>query len=98
MVDTRHSSAGQDSRAQYLVPHYTGAPFDVSLWALTQDEVSAHYLVSDENPPVVCRLVDEQRRAWHAGQSQWQGASMLNASLPAGKFSGLNRAGRLSPG
>lgn len=80
VVDHRHTAQGQDSRAQYLVLHYTGAPFDVSLRALTQREVSAHYLISDESPPVVYRLVDEQRRAWHAGLSQWQGATMLNAS------------------
>lgn len=80
VVDSRYSAQGQDSRVQYLVLHYTGAPFDVSLRALTQQDVSAHYLVSDDNPPVVYRLVDEQRRAWHAGLSQWQGAAMLNAS------------------
>lgn len=80
VVDLRHAAQGQDSRVQYLVLHYTGAPFDESLRTLTQREVSAHYLVSDETPPVVYRLVDEQHRAWHAGQSQWQGATMLNAS------------------
>jgi N-acetylmuramoyl-L-alanine amidase len=80
VVDHRYRAQGQDSRAQFLVLHYTGAPFDVSLRTLTQGDVSAHYLISDETPPVIYQLVDEVRRAWHAGQSQWQGASLLNAS------------------
>ena len=80
VIDTRYTAQGQDSRVQYLILHYTSAPFDLSLQALTQQQVSAHYLVSDTTPPVVYRLVDEQRRAWHAGQSAWQGATMLNAS------------------
>jgi N-acetylmuramoyl-L-alanine amidase len=79
-IDTRYTALGQDSRVQYLILHYTDEPFDRSLQILTQQRVSAHYLVSDETPPVVYRLVDENRRAWHAGVSYWQGATMLNAS------------------
>ena len=39
-------------------------------------KVSAHYLV-DEDGRVVA-LVDESRRAWHAGASAWQGRTRLN--------------------
>ena len=80
LVDTRYSAQGQDSRVQYLILHYTDEPHDRSLRILTQQKVSAHYLVSDETPPVAYRLVDENRRAWHAGLSFWKGATMLNAS------------------
>lgn len=80
LVDTRYSAQGQDSRVQYLILHYTDEPFDRSLRILTQQKVSSHYLVSDETPPVAYRLVDENRRAWHAGLSFWKGATMLNAS------------------
>jgi len=80
LIDTRYSAQGQDSRAQYLILHYTDEPFDRSLRILTQQKVSAHYLVSDETPPVAYRLVDENRRAWHAGLSFWKGATLLNAS------------------
>ncbi len=45
-----------------------------------KDEVSAHYLVSDETPPVIYRLVPEDERAWHSGASHWRGHQMLNAS------------------
>lgn len=79
-VDTRYTAQGQDSRAQYLILHYTDEPLDSSIRILTQQRVSSHYLLSDENPPVVYRLVDENRRAWHAGASFWKGATMLNAS------------------
>lgn len=79
-IDTRHTAQAQDSRVQFLILHYTSEPFDSSLRILTQQQVSAHYLLSDETPPVVYRLVDENRRAWHAGASFWKGATMLNAA------------------
>jgi len=79
-LDTRHPAQGQDSRALFLILHYTGESLADSLRILTQQAVSAHYLVGDQTPPVVYRLVDESRRAWHAGDSAWQGHAMLNAS------------------
>ena len=79
LVDTRYTAQGQDSRVQYLILHYTTLSMADSLRVLTQQAVSAHYLVSDESPPVAYRLVDENRRAWHAGVSHWKGATMLNA-------------------
>ncbi len=79
-IDTRYRAQGQDSRVQYVILHYTDAPLEPALLILTQQEVSAHYLVSDKDPPVVYRLVDEERRAWHAGQSSWQGATTLNSA------------------
>jgi N-acetylmuramoyl-L-alanine amidase len=39
-------------------------------------KVSAHYLI-DEDGSVV-QLVPEERRAWHAGVSEWQGQARLN--------------------
>ena len=79
-IDTRYSAKGQDSRAQFLVIHYTEGNFKNSLRILTEGAVSAHYLLSDETPPVIYRLVDENRRAWHAGASSWKGAAMINAA------------------
>ncbi|MFY9510858.1 MAG: N-acetylmuramoyl-L-alanine amidase [Rubrivivax sp.] len=79
-IDPSHRAQGQDSRALFLVLHYTVGDFDASLRTLTQGAVSSHYLVSDESPPRIYRLVDEERRAWHAGNSAWQGHRQLNAS------------------
>ena len=70
----------QDSRVLFVVLHFTGESLADSLHILTRQNVSAHYLVSDDKPPVVYALVDESRRAWHAGDSAWQGHAMLNAS------------------
>jgi len=79
-VDTRYTSRGQDSRVLFLVLHYTVDDLPNSIRILTEGEVSAHYLVTDESPPRIYRLVDENRRAWHSGPSAWQGHRMLNAS------------------
>lgn len=79
IIDDRYRASGQDSRVQYIVLHYTSSGFDRSFNVLTQGEVSSHYLISD-NDPVIYRLVDENRRAWHAGDSSWQGRTWLNAS------------------
>jgi N-acetylmuramoyl-L-alanine amidase len=79
-VVTTHTSRGQDSRAMFLILHYTVADLPISLKVLTEQEVSAHYLLSDETPPRVFRLVDESRRAWHSGVSGWKGHRLLNAS------------------
>jgi N-acetylmuramoyl-L-alanine amidase len=83
-IDTSHVSVNQDSRVLYLVLHYTQGNFERSLSQLTtvvpgRPPVSAHYLVRDD-PVQIYQLVDEQQRAWHAGVSDWKGASLLNAS------------------
>jgi N-acetylmuramoyl-L-alanine amidase len=78
-IDTSYKSVGQDSRVQFLVLHFTNEDFPRSLRILTQDMVSSHYLVA-ESPPTIYRLVDESRRAWHAGLSSWKGDTQLNAS------------------
>ena len=80
-IDIRYNSANQDSRALFLVLHYTVADLPLSIKVLTETphEVSAHYLVSDDARPVIYRLVPEDRRAWHSGPSYWRGHSMLNA-------------------
>jgi N-acetylmuramoyl-L-alanine amidase len=79
-IDTRYTSRGQDSRVLFLIIHYTVANFPLSLKILTEGEVSSHYLLSDESPPKIYRLVDESRRAWHSGPSFWRGHGMLNAN------------------
>ncbi|WP_437879981.1 N-acetylmuramoyl-L-alanine amidase [Pseudomonas sp. LRF_L74] len=78
-IDDSHVSRSQNSRVQYIVVHYTSTDLQHSLALLTQGEVSAHYLIGDR-PATIYRLVDENRRAWHAGESEWQGRTWLNAS------------------
>nr|WP_137886066.1 N-acetylmuramoyl-L-alanine amidase [Pseudomonas sp. 2FE] len=78
-IDTSHPSVNQDSRVQFVILHYTSTGLARSLQLLTQGEVSSHYLIGAA-PPTIYRLVDESRRAWHAGESEWQGRTWLNAS------------------
>jgi N-acetylmuramoyl-L-alanine amidase len=78
-IDRSIVSANQDSRVQYVVLHYTSTDLEQSLALLTHGEVSSHYLIG-EQPPTIYQLVDENRRAWHAGVSEWRGRTWLNAS------------------
>ena len=78
-IDDTYTAQSQDSRVQFLVLHFTNEDFPRSLRILTQGRVSSHYLVA-ESPPTIYRLVDENRRAWHAGLSSWKGNTQLNAS------------------
>ncbi|MGV8919003.1 MAG: N-acetylmuramoyl-L-alanine amidase [Pseudomonas sp.] len=79
-LDTSHPSSNYDSRAQFIIVHYTTAPLERSLALLTHGEVSSHYLIGDQQKPVVYKLVDENLRAWHAGESSWEGRTWLNSS------------------
>ncbi|MFO7703992.1 MAG: N-acetylmuramoyl-L-alanine amidase [Halopseudomonas sp.] len=78
-IDTRYSSENHDSRVQYVVLHYTSSGFERSLDHLLSGEVSSHYLIGAQ-PPIIYRLVEEDRRAWHAGDSSWQGRTWLNST------------------
>jgi N-acetylmuramoyl-L-alanine amidase len=78
-IDNSHRAVSQGPRVDLLVIHYTALDLPTSLRVLTQQEVSSHYLVGDD-PPTLYRLVDEDRRANHAGESAWQRRSLLNAS------------------
>lgn len=74
-----HQSLGQDSRVQFIVLHYTASDLERSLSLLSDKQVSSHYLIA-EQPATIYRLVDEHRRAWHAGNSQWNGRTWLNST------------------
>lgn len=71
---------GQNSRVRHIVLHYTATDTPTSLELLTQKNVSSHYLISDDTPPKLYQLVPEDRRAWHAGISQWYSHTDLNTS------------------
>jgi N-acetylmuramoyl-L-alanine amidase len=79
-IDTSKTAKGQDSRVLFLILHYTVADFPLSMKILTEQQVSSHYLLSDEPTPRIYRLVDENRRAWHSGASAWKENRRLNSS------------------
>jgi len=62
------------------VLHYTATNTPQAIEILSKQNVSSHYLITDESPPKVYQLVDESRRAWHAGVSEWYGRSDLNSA------------------
>ena len=78
--DTSHPSANYDSRVQFVIVHYTSASLERSLQLLTHGEVSSHYLIGDDKSATIYKLMDENLRAWHAGESEWQGRTWLNSS------------------
>ncbi len=82
-IDASTTAVSQDSRVQHLILHFTAENFPRSMKILSQGSVSSHYLVSDrqgDSPPKIYQLVDENRRAYHAGISSWKGNTALNAS------------------
>jgi N-acetylmuramoyl-L-alanine amidase len=63
-----------------LLLHYTGMPDDEAALAWlrnAESKVSSHYFVHKNGR--VFQLVAEERRAWHAGLSQWGGVSDINS-------------------
>ena len=78
-IDHRYASVSQDSRVRYVILHYTDADFPRALEILTKGSVSSHYLISDK-PAAIYQLVDENRRAYHAGVSAWRNDALLNVS------------------
>ena len=62
-----------------LVIHYTGMlTAGAALGRLCDPEarVSAHYFIEENGQ--VFQLVDEEKRAWHAGVSHWRGHTNIN--------------------
>lgn len=79
-IDTSVSARSQGSRVRFVVLHYTVSEASRALGILSEGAVSSHYLITDDEPPHVYRLVDESRAAWHAGQSEWRGYTWLNST------------------
>ncbi len=79
-VNSDYTSQGQNYRQRFIILHYTAVGKEGSLKTLTKEEVSAHYLVSDQKNDPVYYLVDEDKRAWHAGASEWKTTKNLNDS------------------
>lgn len=68
-------------RPDMLVMHYTGmATAQEALdWLCSgESQVSSHYFVNDEG--LITQMVPESVRAWHAGESNWQGETDTNSA------------------
>lgn len=64
-----------------VVLHYTGMETGQAALDRLCDpaaEVSAHYMIDEDG--TVTGLVDEAKRAWHAGRSSWRGITDVNSA------------------
>ncbi|MBX9883528.1 MAG: N-acetylmuramoyl-L-alanine amidase [Novosphingobium sp.] len=71
----------RNQRVSMVVLHYTGMRTAGEALERLCDpaaEVSAHYMIDEDG--TVIRLVDEAKRAWHAGRSYWRGITDVNAA------------------
>ncbi|HPF46545.1 MAG: N-acetylmuramoyl-L-alanine amidase [Alphaproteobacteria bacterium] len=69
----------KSSSIKYIIFHYTGmSTGDEALERLCDPEasVSAHYLIEEDG--TVFNMVDEDKRAWHAGVSRWENDVDIN--------------------
>ncbi|SIQ26608.1 N-acetylmuramoyl-L-alanine amidase [Chryseobacterium sp. RU37D] len=78
VVKTYFPAIAQNFRQRYLILHYTALPDDKSVTVLTQQAVSAHYLVNNTGDNEIYQLVDENKRSYHAGVSAWRNDKNLN--------------------
>ena len=82
MIDT--PSPNFDERGlpiSMLVLHYTGmadAATAINWLVSPESKVSAHYVVTEDGQ--VIRMVDEKKRAWHAGRAHWRGIDDVNSA------------------
>lgn len=80
-VDVRPSPNAGERRPNYVILHHTtNDTAEQALATLTSRmaQVSAHYLIARDGR--IFYLVDELKRAWHAGDSYWGGNRDLNSS------------------
>ena len=84
MMIERLSSPNFNDRRQpvsILVMHYTGMETGAAAIERLCDAeagVSAHYVVEEDGR--VLQLVDEDKRAWHAGRGAWRGCEDVNSA------------------
>ncbi|HCU07061.1 MAG TPA: hypothetical protein DIC42_05745 [Holosporales bacterium] len=80
--NTSYSSLNYNDRpcdVTHIVLHYTDLPSAADSIAILCDgerKVSAHYLIDYDGS--IYNLVPDEKRAWHAGVSTWQGIDNVN--------------------
>ncbi|MGP9545254.1 N-acetylmuramoyl-L-alanine amidase [Psychrobacter sp. AOP7-B1-25] len=79
IVDSKtYQATGKSERVKTIVLHYTVSDNERSIKTLTMGNVSAHYLVLDNDDNKIYNLVPENERAWHAGDGGFAGRTILN--------------------
>ena len=95
---SKHGPASKEPiTPYYLVIHDTQGshPGDLN-WLLNPDaEVSVHYLVAPNG--AIYQMVQDDKRAWHAGRSSWVGYSGMNNFSIGIEVSHVSATGKLYP-
>lgn len=79
VIDSQtYQSTGKSQRIKSIVLHYTVSDNERSIKLLTTGQVSAHYLILDNDDDKIYNLVPESERAWHAGNGGFAGRTILN--------------------
>jgi N-acetylmuramoyl-L-alanine amidase len=80
IASPNHSERKDGREPDMIVLHYTGMPSTqaaLEKLCAAKSEVSAHYFVFEDGH--IVQLVQEARRAWHAGVSYWAGETDINS-------------------
>jgi len=75
-----HDRRAPGKPVDILLLHYTGMTSGEAALKWLADpaaKVSSHYFVGEDGR--IARMVDEERRAWHAGRSFWAGETDINS-------------------
>lgn len=75
-----HGERRNGLKPDLLLLHYTSmetAEAAIDWLCAPVSQVSCHYLVGEDGQ--VVQMVDEDRRAWHAGASRWAGETDINS-------------------
>ncbi len=73
-----YQATGKSERIKTIVLHYTVSDNARAIKLLTRGNVSAHYLILDNDDNTIYNLVPESERAWHAGDGGFAGRTILN--------------------
>src|ERR1700691_5167794 len=80
MPSPNHGERKDARRPDMILLHYTGmakAEEALALLRAQGSEVSAHYFVFEDGR--IIQMVQESRRAWHAGRAYWAGEIDINS-------------------
>lgn len=75
-----HGERAGGRQPDMILLHYTGMPSHeraLSWLCNPESQVSSHYFVHEDGR--IVQLVEESRRAWHAGKSAWGGETDINS-------------------
>ena len=77
MIDWTNRLDNFNERVRFLVLHHTVAnSAETTINAFKRRGVSSHYIVDKD--ATIYKMVDDHKRAWHAGVSDWGNSSNIN--------------------